>query len=241
MSEMPISDVDPSKYGPEIVRFQGRTKNWNPQNQCTAHRSKTGERCRRAAINGGTTCATHGGRAVQVKRKARQRLEEAADRMAKELLKIAVDDNVPESVRITAIRDALDRAGVQARTAVDVSVSTRPFEVIFDQQLSGGSRSDFRMSQEGIDPNADIVVEADGEDLARHLGIEAQDDQPELIVEAEIDYLITNDDPQPITPEPNENASPFDSGPQPTPGNALMTMEDAVAQRHAISRVAQRR
>lgn len=41
--------------------------------QCTAHTS-SGARCRRHAIRGGTVCATHGGRAPQVKAAAARRL-----------------------------------------------------------------------------------------------------------------------------------------------------------------------
>lgn len=110
--------------------------------RCTAHR-KNSDRCKRAAINGGRVCTHHGGNAPAVKAKARQRLEDAADRMARELLKMAVDENISDAVKLAAIRDALDRAGLSARTAVSVEVGRRPFEEIFDA-ISGGSRAESR-------------------------------------------------------------------------------------------------
>ena len=88
-------------------------------------------------------CTHHGGNAPAVKAKARQRIEEAADRMARELLKMAVDENVSDVVKLAAIRDALDRAGLSARTAVSVEVGRRPFEQIFDDIYSG-SRAESR-------------------------------------------------------------------------------------------------
>lgn len=91
-------------------------------------------------------CDFHGAKAPQVKRKARQRIEEAAGRMARELLKMATDDNVADSIKLAAIRDALDRAGLAATTAVSVEVGPpKPYEAIFDR-IEAGSRAEYRRS-----------------------------------------------------------------------------------------------
>lgn len=99
----------------------------NPARRCVAKSRRTGERCRRWAIRGGTVCTTHGGSTRHIKRKAQERLDNAADRMARELLGIAVSAD-SEAVRLAAVRDALDRAGMNPKTAVEVSVA--PYEQV---------------------------------------------------------------------------------------------------------------
>lgn len=55
--------------------------------QCTATSSRSGQRCKRAPIDGGTVCATHGGRAPQVRAAAERRLlAQAVEADAKAIL-----------------------------------------------------------------------------------------------------------------------------------------------------------
>jgi hypothetical protein len=107
----------------------GRT----PRRRCSAHSSQTGLPCKRPPIEGGTVCGTHGGRAPHIKKAARARLENAADRLARQLLGMAEDPDMAPAVKLAALRDALDRAGIGARTALDVSVELKPYEKLFDR------------------------------------------------------------------------------------------------------------
>src|ERR1700759_5433953 len=84
--------------------------------RCSAHKHN-GEPCLRYAARGASVCRVHGGGAPQVVAKARERLALAADRMARELLGIATGAE-SEVVKLNAIRDALDRAGVSTRAEV---------------------------------------------------------------------------------------------------------------------------
>jgi hypothetical protein len=103
----------------------------NPARRCIAHK-RNGEQCRRHARRRTTVCDWHGARAPQVKAKARQRLEEAADRMERELLGIATSAE-SESVRLAAIRDAFDRGGLGAKAGIELSAKPKePWQEVFD-------------------------------------------------------------------------------------------------------------
>lgn len=103
-----------------------------PERRCTAHSSRTGDRCKNVAIKGGKVCRYHGGNAPHVIANARARLQNAADLMARELLGIALTADA-ESVKLTAIRDALDRAGLKAPSEVVLSQGeSKPYETVFE-------------------------------------------------------------------------------------------------------------
>ncbi|MEV6621019.1 HGGxSTG domain-containing protein [Amycolatopsis sp. NPDC051106] len=127
---------------------------------CSARRTN-GNPCKNAPINGANVCRMHGGSAPQVKAKAKARLEMAADRMAKELLRMAGADDMPPATKLAAIRDALDRAGLNA--GVSVEVELKPFESIL-QKIAAGPRPGSVSEEDVIDAE---IVEDDGRHYCR--------------------------------------------------------------------------
>lgn len=102
-----------------------------PAVTCSARRSN-GDPCKRPPIKGARVCATHGGSAPAVKRAAQVRLLMAADRLMAGLLKIAEDKSEPTPVRLAAIRDALDRAGLNAKQEFEVDVKLSRWDAAVD-------------------------------------------------------------------------------------------------------------
>lgn len=99
--------------------------------RCKAHR-KNGDPCKNRPVNGATVCRMHGGGAPQVRKKAAERIAEAADDAAALLVLFMQDPKNDIKVRTQIAQDLLNRAGFAGKNAVDLKVS------IFDQAVANG-------------------------------------------------------------------------------------------------------
>lgn len=101
----------------------------SPKRRCSA-RKKDGTPCRKPPIIGGTVCMSHGGAAKHIREAARNRLLASQDWLMAELLRIAKSSK-NDSVKLKAIRDALDRAGLSARQEVHIEGKVSLFDELF--------------------------------------------------------------------------------------------------------------
>ncbi len=136
------SSASQSNSGAETLSGTKKVHKWSEEfwaqakpevqaRRCKAHR-KNGFRCLKAAIKGGRVCATHGGSAPHVKAAARARLDNAADRMARNLLRLA-DDAESEQVQLKATDSALDRVGIRPPNEVFISPGQpKPWEEVYE-------------------------------------------------------------------------------------------------------------
>lgn len=183
------------------------------ENRCVAH-SKNGDQCRRPARLGANVCRHHGGAAPQVIAKARERLNLAADRMARELLGIATGAE-SEAVKLAAVKDALDRAGLAAKQNVEVGVQLKPWEQVMGDMVGVErvTQAESRARQ-GLPP----------------LALAAPADEPVEVVDAEL-----VDDEPPVA-RPSRGGAPRDgydraddpTDPAATPSKALVPLDDAL-------------
>lgn len=109
---------------------------WNPARQCTAT-SRSGERCRRQPIPGGSVCVMHGGSAPAVKKSARARLLEGADIAIDTLLDLlrwrppcehCGRSNVDDHVLVRTCQVILDRSGFHPSVTVQHTEAPDKYE-----------------------------------------------------------------------------------------------------------------
>ena len=105
----------------------GRENREHSGTLCTATK-RNGEPCTNFARRGMGRCRMHGGSAPQVIAAAQVRLLMAADRLMAQLLMIAEDKSEPTPVRLAAIRDALDRAGLNERHKIEIEAKVETWE-----------------------------------------------------------------------------------------------------------------
>ena len=79
---------------------------------------------------------------------------------------MTTDPNVADPVKLAAIKDALDRSGLAAKTAVSVEVGVKPFERVFDSIVAEPRDAQPALAIEdesapGIEPNGEILGEFD--------------------------------------------------------------------------------
>jgi len=86
--------------------------------RCAARLSNGSRQCERWAINGSTVCATHGGRAPQVKRSAKERLAELVEPALTGLRKALKSNDLATIVRASQI--VLDRCGFHPSRAIEL-------------------------------------------------------------------------------------------------------------------------
>ena len=92
--------------------------------RCTARSKRSGQRCKRRPIPGGTVCRMHGGAAPQVKLAAKDRLAALVDPAIDALQRALDHKDINAAVR--AAKDLLDRAGLAAPKQMQVGVDAGP-------------------------------------------------------------------------------------------------------------------
>lgn len=93
---------------------------WEPK-KCSATSKRSGKRCEKWAIPGGTVCPMHGGKAPQVKAKAEGRLA-ALVPPAIQALQELIEGATPDIARLKAVEAVLDRAGFAITRKHELSV-----------------------------------------------------------------------------------------------------------------------
>lgn len=196
--------------------------------RCSARSTRTGEPCKRPAMLGGNVCYHHGGNAPQVKAKAQRRLQQAADALVQRLLGMALDGDTPDHVALAAIRDALDRAGLGAKQAVEVEVAVQPWqELMGDVAKLTKAQHDAIYHPERVAPPAALPPAEDALEIVDAELVPDPHDVPPDSTEATPDAADRAERRRPAFAEPTE-----------PPSRDLVPLEDATSDAARANRAA---
>jgi hypothetical protein len=117
------------------------------------------------AARGANVCRVHGGSAPQVKAAAQRRIQQALDAAAKRLTGFAFDEGVSESIALAAVNGILDRGGLGAKQALELSAKPpEPYEellgdvmAITKAQHEAMKRGDYQLPDPPALPPAEVV------------------------------------------------------------------------------------
>ena len=112
--------------------------------------------------------------------------------MARQLLGIA-DSGESEAVRLAAIKDALDRSGIQAKTAVSVEVSTKLFEMVFDAIVAGPRGEPPALAiEDGVlgDDTDQLAAETVDDEIVGEFDDDPPDDDESDVLDVEIEVVL---------------------------------------------------
>ena len=97
-----------------------------PNKQCSAMSKRTGEQCKNLAMTAQSVCRMHGGATRKSRVAAAKRIAQASGFAAELLVELMADPKVDLKTRTQIAQDLLNRAGVNGKQELEVTVGMVP-------------------------------------------------------------------------------------------------------------------
>jgi hypothetical protein len=137
----------------------------HPERRCKGKARRTGERCKKAAIKGGSYCPSHGGALPGVAKQAKERLLALVEPALVELHRVLTDPKADDAVKVRAALGILDRTGHGPGARIEFGVSRFEetlAEVLVDRSDLLGDLSELQKAQDArVEAWAEYDAEGD--------------------------------------------------------------------------------